>query len=108
MNTSIGKMLPYLAPIVVFGVVAAVWHFVVLSFKVPAIILPGPVAVMNAMWLERWVLLKASWVTLQAASVGLLCSAVFGSLIAVLLPSGMIVCTEPLPKLCVPMTVARL
>ena len=84
MNTSIGKMLPYLAPIVVFGVVAAVWHFVVLSFKVPAIILPGPVAVMNAMWLERWVLLKASWVTLQAASVGLLCSAVFGSLIAVL------------------------
>ena len=30
------------------------------------------------------------------------------SLIAVLLPSGMIVCTEPLPKVCVPITVARL
>ena len=30
------------------------------------------------------------------------------SLIAVLLPSGRMVCTEPLPKVCVPMMMARL
>jgi len=84
MNASMGKSLTYIAPVLVFAVVATVWHFVVVWFKIPAIILPGPIAVMNALWLERLVLLKASWVTLQAAAVGLLCSAVFGSLIAVL------------------------
>jgi len=84
MNASMGKSLTYIAPVLVFAVVATVWHFVVIWLRVPAIILPGPIAVMNALWLERLVLLKASWVTLQAAAVGLLCSAVFGSLIAVL------------------------
>ena len=84
MNASMGKSLTYVAPVLVFAVVAAVWHFVVLWLKIPAIILPGPIAVMNAMWLERLVLLQASWVTLKAAAVGLACSAVFGSLIAVL------------------------
>jgi len=84
MNASMGKSLTYIAPVLVFAVVATVWHFVVIWLRVPAIILPGPIAVMNALWLERLVLLKASWVTLQAAAVGLLCSAVFGSLIAML------------------------
>ena len=84
MNGSIGKSLTYIAPVLVFAVVATVWHFVVIWLRVPAIILPGPIAVMNALWLERLVLLKASWVTLQAASAGLACSAVFGSLIAML------------------------
>ena len=74
----------YLAPVIVFAIVATIWHFVVVWFKVPAIILPSPVAVTNALWHERIVLLKASWVTLQAAAVGLFFSAVFGSLIAVL------------------------
>jgi len=84
MNASMGKSLTYIAPVLVFAVVATVWHFVVIWLRVPAIILPGPIAVMNALWLERLVLLKASWVTLQAAAVGLACSAVFGSLIAML------------------------
>jgi NitT/TauT family transport system permease protein len=84
MNSSIAKSIPYLAPVLVFAVVAILWHCLVLWLKVPAIILPGPIAVMNAIWLERLVLIKASWVTLQAAAAGLLSSAVFGSLIAVL------------------------
>lgn len=84
MNASLGKSLTYIAPVLVFAVVATVWHFVVVWFKIPAVILPGPIAVLNALWLEQLVLLKGSWVTLQAASVGLACSAVFGSLIAVL------------------------
>ena len=84
MNTSNRKLLTYLAPFLVFAVVATIWHFVVIWLRIPNIILPSPVAVMNALWQERSVLLKASWVTLQAAAAGLLCSAVFGSLIAVL------------------------
>lgn len=84
MSSSLAKSLPYLAPLLVFAVVAVIWHFGVLWLKVPAIILPGPIAVLNALWLERLVLLKASWVTLQAAAAGLISSAIFGSLIAVL------------------------
>ncbi len=84
MNASMSKLLTFLAPFLVLAVVATIWHLVVIWLRVPNIILPSPVAVMNALWHERSVLLKASWVTLQAAAAGLLCSAVFGSFIAVL------------------------
>jgi len=83
MNLTTGKLLGILAPFFVFGIVATIWHLVVVWFKIPSIILPSPIAVLNALWLERMVLLKASWVTLQAATVGLICSALFGSFIAV-------------------------
>lgn len=76
-------LLTYLAPLFVFAIVATVWHFTVAVLRVPSIVLPGPIAVMNALWIERWVLFKASWVTLQAAATGLFCSALFGSLIAI-------------------------
>ena len=82
-NHSINKLMTYLAPVLVFAIVATVWHLVVVWLKIPSIILPSPIAVMKALWLERVVLLKASWVTLQAAAVGLICSAVFGSFIAI-------------------------
>lgn len=82
-NNSINKWMIYLAPVLVFAIVATVWHLIVVCLKIPSIILPTPIAVMKALWLERAVLLKASWVTLQAAAVGLLCSAFFGSLIAI-------------------------
>ena len=83
MNSTIDKLLNYAAPVLVFAVVATIWHFVVVWLKIPNIILPSPIAVLNALWQERGVLMKGSWVTLQAAAAGLLCSAVFGSLIAV-------------------------
>lgn len=83
MNSSLRKHLTNPAPVIVFLLFATIWHFVVVLFKIPSIILPGPIAVANALWQERMVLLNASWITLQAAAVGLLCSAIFGSLIAV-------------------------
>jgi len=83
MNLSIKKLLTYSAPVLVFALVAILWHVMVLWLKVPSIILPSPIAVLNALWLERWVLLKASGVTLQAAAAGLLCSAFFGTAIAI-------------------------
>lgn len=89
-SRSRNKWSTYLAPFLIFTVVATIWHFVVVWLKVPSIILPTPIAVMNALWQERMVLLKASWVTLQAAAVGLLCSAVFGSLTAVVFSQSLL------------------
>jgi len=72
------------SPFLLFVLVAIVWHMVVQIFSVPKIILPSPIAVLQALWEEKWILLGASWITLKAAAVGLVCSAIFGSLIAVL------------------------
>ena len=83
MSAAMNRMVTYLAPLMVFAFVATIWHLIVLWLKVPSIILPSPIAVLNALWAERWILFKASGVTLQAASAGLLCSALLGSLIAV-------------------------
>ena len=84
MNQSVRKFAVLLSPVVLFVVVAIVWHLVVQFFAIPKIILPSPIAVAQAFWNEKWILLKASWVTLKAAAVGLACSAILGSLIAIL------------------------
>ncbi len=91
MNMSTKTFLTYLAPLLVFAIIATIWHFTVLWLKIPSIILPSPVAVLKALWLERFVLLKASWVTLQAAACGLLCSALFGCMIAVVFSQSSLV-----------------
>jgi NitT/TauT family transport system permease protein len=72
------------SPFLLFVLVAIVWHLVVQIFSIPKIILPSPLAVVQALWEEKWILLSASWITLKAAAVGLVCSAICGSLIAVL------------------------
>ena len=72
------------SPFLLFVLVAIVWHMVVQIFSIPKIILPSPIAVLQALWEEKWILLGASWITLKAAAFGLVCSAIFGSLIAVL------------------------
>lgn len=73
-----------LAPLVVFILIAIVWHISVLAFRIPPVLLPTPISVLEAMWRERSDLLTASWVTFKAASLGLLCSLVLGCIIAVL------------------------
>lgn len=72
------------APIAVFLLVASVWHLAVTLLHIPAVILPKPQSVLSAMWLERWKLLSASWVTLQASAAGLLASTVVGCGVAIL------------------------
>jgi len=71
-----------LAPLVVFLVVGSLWHFAVDWFRIPAVILPKPETVLRGMWTERVSLLRGAWVTFQAAFMGLGCSAVLGTLIA--------------------------
>jgi NitT/TauT family transport system permease protein len=77
------RILRSIAPVVVFVAFATIWHCMVVCLKVPAIILPSPIAVLNALWKEQLELLTASWVTLQAAAAGLVCSAVIGAMIAI-------------------------
>ena len=59
-------------------------HLAVDSFKLPPILLPKPVRVLQAIWTERGRLVQGSWVTLQASMLGLGASALIGSLVAIL------------------------
>lgn len=77
------KSLRFVLPVAVACLVALVWHCVVVWYEIPKIVLPTPLAVLNAFWQERWILLRASWITLQGAAVGLFCSAILGSFLAV-------------------------
>jgi NitT/TauT family transport system permease protein len=83
MNPTIQKLIRIASPVMLLVVFAFLWYLIVRWWDVPKVILPGPIEVLRALWDERWVLLRGSWVTLQAASVALLCSAVAGSLIAI-------------------------
>jgi NitT/TauT family transport system permease protein len=73
-----------LAPLFVLCIVGCTWHLAVDFFKIPAVVLPKPEAVLRGMWTERIPLLKGAWVTFQAAFLGLLCSALIGTLVAML------------------------
>lgn len=73
-----------LAPLLVLCFVGCTWHFAVDFFRVPAVVLPKPDAVLRGMWTERIPLIRGAWVTFQAAFLGLLCSAVIGTLVAML------------------------
>ncbi len=83
MSSLTRTMLPWIVPFALSLAIAVIWHAIVTWFAIPAIVLPSPIAVLNALWQERLILLHASWVTLKASATGLLCSAVIGSLIAV-------------------------
>jgi NitT/TauT family transport system permease protein len=76
-------MLKVVSPIALFVVFAMVWHLVVVTWSIPKVILPGPLEVLRALWEERWILLRGSWITLQAAAVALICSGLVGSMIAI-------------------------
>jgi NitT/TauT family transport system permease protein len=92
-----GQWPSIVAPVVVFAVVALVWHVVVVAFKIPPVILPKPGDVLTAMWTQRSELMRASWVTLQASLLGLLASALIGSAIAVLFSQSVWVRTALYP-----------
>lgn len=81
MNVSILWRL--LSPLLLFLCLVAIWWGVVRWWEIPKVVLPGPLEVLDALWRERWILLQGSWVTLRAAAVALLFSAVLGTLIAI-------------------------
>jgi len=97
MTVSSRRFLALLTPVLLFAVVAVVWHVLVRWLDIPKVILPSPLEILSALWQERWVLLKGSWVTLRAAATGLVCSAVFGSLTAILFSQSVVIRTALYP-----------
>ncbi len=84
MSLRISHVTRWLAPIAVLLLVLILWDRSVIWFDLHKVILPRPWDVAKSMWSERYVLLKGSWITLQAAGLGLICSALVGSVIAIL------------------------
>lgn len=73
-----------LAPLISISLLLVVWQLAILVFKLHPIILPPPLSVLKALWVQREVLFRATCVTGGAALAGLGCSILFGSLLAVL------------------------
>ena len=80
-----------MAPVAVLIAVLCVWDFAVQWFDIHKVILPRPLEVASAFASERWVLLKGAWITFQAAAMGLLCSALLGSFLALLFSQSSII-----------------
>ena len=71
-------------PIGLFLVVAVLWHLMVDWFKLPPVLLPKPLKVLEAIWNLRVQLASGAWVTFQAAALGLAVSTILGSFVAIL------------------------
>lgn len=76
---ALGNLLP---PAVMLGLVVALWQIVVIVFRLPSFLLPGPLEVLQAAWQQRGELSQATLLTGAGAVFGLLLSCVVGSLIA--------------------------
>lgn len=74
----------FLLPVVVFLLVLVTWEVLVRWLEIHKVILPPPSDVLSEMVRERWTLLRGAWITLQSAAAGLLCSALVGSLVAMI------------------------
>lgn len=72
------------APGAVLIFVLVVWQVVVWSLGIHPIVLPGPVAVFQEMWVQRWKLARGAAVTGAAALSGLTISIFVGALVAIL------------------------
>ena len=75
---------PMLPPLIVLVLVVAMWQACIAIFRIHPILLPSPVAVWNALWIERAVLVRATLVTGAAALCGLAASIILGAIVAVL------------------------
>ncbi len=84
MFRTLATLLSKLAPLLVFLIGLGIWEFVVVTWEIHKVILPGPREVGRAFYEERWVLIKGAWVTLQSASLGLFWSALVGGIFALL------------------------
>ena len=71
-----------LPPLVVFGIVIAIWQASIIGFQVKPYLLPSPLAVMQAYWQDAALLGRAVIYTGSAALLGFSISLVIGTLIA--------------------------
>lgn len=79
-NRTFATLLP---PLLVLLLVACLWQACVSWWQIPAVLLPGPLQIAEAMWEDASKLVPATLVTAAAALLGLLLSTLTGLLIAV-------------------------
>lgn len=72
-----------LAPTVLGLLVLALWEGLVRGLEVPPYVLPGPVAVAQALWEDRALLFSSLLVTLRIAVLALLLAVTVGGLLAI-------------------------
>lgn len=77
------KLMRYLYPLAGAILLLLVWHFYVVGFGVPVIVLPRPAQVLDALIAEHAVLLAQGWVTLKECVYGFGLAFVVGIPIAV-------------------------
>ena len=83
-DADIGRIMNIAAPLVVLLLVATIWHLAVEWCQISPVLLPGPLAVLQAAWKIRESLLAATVRTAVAALGGLLVSCLAGTLTAFL------------------------
>ncbi|HZS93486.1 MAG TPA: ABC transporter permease, partial [Chloroflexota bacterium] len=80
-----GRAVP---PILLLALLLAVWQEWTVWARVPAFLLPGPVAIWHALVGQRALLLDNTWPTLEEAGLGFLLSLAFGFALAVAIRSS--------------------
>ncbi len=73
-----------LSPLIVLVMLMVLWQLAITLFHIHPILLPSPWAVMKSMWIERAVLLRATFITGAAALCGLATSVVLGAVVAII------------------------
>ncbi len=72
----------FLPPLLFFAIVIGVWSLSISIFEIKAIVLPAPKAVWDYFIENKAEVLTSTWITAKAALLGLLCSLVIGTLVA--------------------------
>jgi NitT/TauT family transport system permease protein len=83
--TAIARGCPRLAiPVTIFLAIGAVWHLAVTTLRIPALLLPGPIAVFRSVIAEREILMHATAYTLAEIVVATTIAVTAGLATAVL------------------------
>jgi NitT/TauT family transport system permease protein len=96
----------------VFGIVLILlaWHFYVVAFKVPPVVMPSPLRVWDALLKNAPLLLRESWTTFLECIYGFVLAVVVGILIAVIVTTSRIlnqmfypilIATQSIPKVAI-------
>jgi NitT/TauT family transport system permease protein len=85
------RILGVAAPTVVALIFFAAWEWLVQANAIPPYILPGPVLILETLWIDGPSLLGSLWVTLKTTIAALAAATILGLAIAVLLSQSRLV-----------------
>src|SRR6516164_6450642 len=70
-------------PLISAGALLLAWHVLVVGLHIPPYLVPGPLAVLKAFWVNWKIISAQTGFTLTAAALGLFVSTIFAAAIAV-------------------------